>query len=181
MLKKLVLATALSFALSASAFAADEVKSDVKTATTSIAVVNIPLIMSELPQAKEVQSNMQKEFGPRKAELDKIEAEGKKLQAELQKANEQKATEIQRKLASLEAEFKLKGQALQEDAQKKEREAEQKLVRLVQTAIDRIAKERGINIVVRGEAVVFASDSVDISKEVIARASKLKPAKKENN
>ena len=98
----------------------------------------------------------------------------------MQKSQGDKATELQRKLAKLKADYDLKGQALQEDSQKSQPEAEMKLGKLIQTAIDRIAKERGIELVVRGESVVFASDAVDISEEVIARASKLKPAKKEN-
>lgn len=186
MLKKLLLASAISMALiSTSTYAADaatagKTEQAAKKSATNIAVVNLRLIMAELPQAKAESEAMQKEFGPRFEELQKIQQEGAKLEAELQKSQGDKATELQRKLAKLKADYDLKGQALQEDSQKRQREAEMKLGKLIQTAIDRIAKERGIELVVRGESVVFASDAVDISEEVIARASKLKPAKKEN-
>lgn len=186
MLKKLLLASAISMALiSTSTYAADaatagKTEQAAKKSATNIAVVNLRLIMAELPQAKAESEAMQKEFGPRSEELKKIQQEGAKLEAELQKSQGDKATELQRKLAKLKADYDLKGQALQEDSQKRQREAEMKLGKLIQTAIDRIAKERGIELVVRGESVVFASDAVDISEEVIARASKLKPAKKEN-
>lgn len=186
MLKKLLLASAISMALiSTSTYAADaatagKTEQAAKKSATNIAVVNLRLIMAELPQAKAESEAMQKEFGPRSEELQKIQQEGVKLEAELQKSQGDKATELQRKLAKLKADYDLKGQALQEDSQKRQREAEMKLGKLIQTAIDRIAKERGIELVVRGESVVFASDAVDISEEVIARASKLKPAKKEN-
>ncbi|MDY5994728.1 MAG: OmpH family outer membrane protein [Succinivibrio sp.] len=186
MLKKLLLASAISMALiSTSTYAADaayagKTEQAAKKSATNIAVVNLRLIMAELPQAKAESEAMQKEFGPRSEELQKIQQEGAKLEAELQKSQGDKATELQRKLAKLKADYDLKGQALQEDSQKRQREAEMKLGKLIQTAIDRIAKERGIELVVRGESVVFASDAVDISEEVIARASKLKPAKKEN-
>lgn len=186
MLKKLLLASAISMALiSTSTYAADattagKTEQAAKKSATNIAVVNLRLIMAELPQAKAESEAMQKEFGPRSEELQKIQQEGAKLEAELQKSLGDKATELQRKLAKLKADYDLKGQALQEDSQKRQREAEMKLGKLIQTAIDRIAKERGIELVVRGESVVFASDAVDISEEVIARASKLKPAKKEN-
>ena len=186
MLKKLLLASAISMALiSTSTYAADaatagKTEQAAKKSATNIAVVNLRLIMAELPQAKAESEAMQKEFGPRSEELQKIQQEGATLEAELQKSQGDKATELQRKLAKLKADYDLKGQALQEDSQKRQREAEMKLGKLIQTAIDRIAKERGIELVVRGESVVFASDAVDISEEVIARASKLKPAKKEN-
>ncbi|MGN1281611.1 MAG: OmpH family outer membrane protein [Succinivibrio sp.] len=188
MFKKLAIASAITMAVISSANA-ENVKNETAAAaekteqavkTSNIAVVNIRLIMSELPQAKAESEAMQKEFGPREEELNKIQQEGAKLQEELKNAKEDKAVEIQRKLAQLKADFELKAQALQEDSQKRQREAEIKLGKLVQTAIDRIAKERGIELVVRGESVVFATDAVDISDEVIQRAAKLKPAKKDN-
>ncbi len=179
MLKKLAIATALTFALTQVSFAEDKAPAAAESQKNiSIAVVNVPLIMSELPQAKVEAEKLQKEFGPRKAELDKIQEQGVKLEQELKTAKDSKATEIHRKLASLKSEFDLKAQALQEDSQKKQREAEVQLGRIVQEAIDRIAKERGIDLVVRGETVVYATDAVNISKEVIERASKLKPVKK---
>lgn len=189
MIKKLAIASALTMAI-ISSVNAEEAKAEKATAVekaqdtkaaSNIAVVNIRLIMSELPQAKAEAEAMQKEFGPREEELNKIQKDGAKLQEELKTAKEDKAVEIQRKLAKLKADFDLKAQALQEDSQKRQREAEIKLGKLVQTAIDRIAKERGIELVIRGESVVFATEAVDISDEVIARAAKLKPAKKENN
>lgn len=176
MLKKLAIATALTFALTQVSFAED--KAPAASHNISIAVVNVPLIMSELPQAKVEAEKLQKEFGPRKAELDKIQEQGVKLEQELKTAKDSRATEIHRKLASLKSEFDLKAQALQEDSQKKQRDAEVQLGRIVQEAIDRIAKEKGIDLVVRGETVVYATDAVNISKEVIERASKLKPVKK---
>ena len=178
MLKKLAIATALTFALTQVSFAEDKAPAAAESHNISIAVVNVPLIMSELPQSKVEAEKLQKEFGPRKAELDKIQEQGVKLEQELKTAKDSRATEIHRKLASLKSEFDLKAQALQEDSQKKQREAEVQLGRIVQEAIDRIAKERGIDLVVRGETVVYATDAVNISKEVIERASKLKPVKK---
>lgn len=187
MLKKLAIVSALSLSLvSAQAFSQEEAKAQeaasVSTAKTAVnvAVVNLRLIMSELPQAKAASEEMRKEFGPRSDELKKIQDEGQKLEAQLQQAKGEDAVKIQRKLAAMKSDYDLKVQALQEDSQKKEREIEVRLGKLVQTAIDKIAKERGIDLVVRGESVVFASAAVDISEEVIARASKLKAVSKKN-
>ncbi|NLK85288.1 MAG: OmpH family outer membrane protein [Aeromonadales bacterium] len=181
MFKKLAMAAALSLALvsatTATAFAEDAAP---KAKSVDVAVVNLRLIMAELPQAKAASEELQKEFGPRSEELQKIQQEGQKLEAQLQNAKGDDAVKIQRKLASMKSEYDLKAQALQEDSQKKERTVEIKLAKLVQTAIDRIAKERGISLVLRGESVVFATDAVDISRDVIERASKLKEVKKES-
>ena len=186
MFKKLALATAVSMTLVSYQALADDAKVDApKTATTapkagvSIAVINLRYIMSELPQAKAAAEEMKSQFGPRSQELKSIQEKGQKLESQLQTAKGEEVTKIQRQLAALKSDFDLKAQALQEDQQKKEREFEVTLGKLVQTAIDRIAKERGIDVVLRGESVVFATDAVDISKEVIERASKLKAVKKD--
>ena len=186
MFKKLALATAVSMTLVSYQALADDAKVDSpKTAATapkagvSIAVINLRYIMSELPQAKAAAEEMKTQFGPRSQELKSIQEKGQKLESQLQTAKGEEVTKIQRQLAALKSDFDLKAQALQEDQQKKEREFEVTLGKLVQTAIDRIAKERGIDVVLRGESVVFATDAVDISKEVIERASKLKAVKKD--
>ena len=97
---------------------------------------------------------------------------GMKLEQELKTSKD--PTKLQRELAQLRSEFDLKAQALQEDSQKKQRDAELELYKIIQEAINRISKERGLDLVLRGESVVFAVDRIDISDEVIARASKLK-------
>lgn len=179
MYKKLLLASAFSFALATSSFA-EEAKAPVNSVAGSVGVVNVQLIMNSLPQAKAHAEALQKEFGPRSDELKKIEEQGKKFQEALKTQEGEKAIETQRKLQQLQSEFELKGRAFQEDVQKKEREIEMELQRIMQKAIDLVAKERGLQLVIRGEAIVFASDAVNISDEVIARASKIKLAKKED-
>ena len=127
MFKKLALASALALAVvSTQSYAADAAPAAKTQAPATIAVVNLRLIMAELPQAKEVGDALQKEFGPRADEIKRIQDQGAKLEADLQKAQGDKAVEIQRKLASLKADFDLKSQALQEDSQKKQREARKK-------------------------------------------------------
>ena len=186
MFKKLALATAVSMTLVSYQALADDAKvEDAPKAATapkagvSIAVINLRYIMSELPQAKAAAEEMKSQFGPRSQELKSIQEKGQKLEAQLQTAKGEEVTKIQRQLAALKSDFDLKAQALQEDQQKKEREFEVTLGKLVQPAMNRIANERGIDVVLRGESVVFATDAVDISKEVIERASKLKAVKKD--
>lgn len=178
MFKKFAVATLVGALISTQAFAADEKASD---ASSFIGVVNVPLIMNDIPQSKVSKEQLQKEFGPRQAELQKLETEGKALQQSLPTLKGDQLTDANRKLAQMQADFNLKARALQEDQQKRIREEEMKLGRMVQEAIDAIAKERGLQLVVRGEAVTYATKAVDISPEVIKRVSsqdKKVPAKK---
>ena len=74
----------------------------------------------------------------------------------------------------MRADYQLKAQALQEDQRKRVQQENIKLGSLVQKAIDTIAKERGLQLVLRGEAVAYATNAADISSEVIACVKNMK-------
>ncbi len=177
MFKKAILASALCAALSFNALAADEGAAAATVSSMPIGVINVPLILNDIPQARETREALEKEFAPRAAELQKMDAEGKELSDKMPTLKGQEAVDAKRHLDQLQSEFNLKGRALQEDQNKRVQEEQVKLFRLVQQAVDTIAKERGLQLVLRGEGVVFATQAVDISSEVIARVSKLSTTK----
>ena len=173
MFKKLVMATVVATLMGTSLVSLAQDKPAVVKADAAfplqIAAVNLPYIMNEIPQSKEVSLKLQKEFGPRQQEVMKIEEEGRALEASLPTLEGQKAVDAQRKLAQLRSDYQLKAQALQEDQRKSFQDENVKLGRIVQTAIDAVAKERGLSMVLRGESIVYATNAVDISDEVINR------------
>lgn len=175
MLKKVLLASALSVALfttSTSAIAADAPQAKAPT----IAVINLPLIMFEIPQAKSVEQKIAKEFAPREQELQKLQQKGNDLSQEINsgKLKGDALVSKQRTLEQLKSEFQLKARAFQEDQQKRVKEENMALAQLVQKAIDSIAKERGIDLVLRGEGIAYTIPSLDISQDVIKRVSNSK-------
>ncbi len=176
MANKFAIAAALAAAaLAPAAFGADSAPAQngaAAAASSFIGVVNVPLIMNDIPQAAASKEKLQKQFGPRAAELQKLETDGKALQQQLPTLKGDQQVEAQRKLAQMQADYNLKARALQEDQGKAVHDEEMKLGRLVQEAIDNIAKERGLQLVIRGEAVAYATRAVDISDEVISRVSK---------
>lgn len=180
MLKKVLLASALSFALlGASAQAAD---APAAARTPTVAVINLQLIMNDIPQTKALTEALAKEFGAREQELQKMYQQGSQLGTDLQ-AGKYKGDEMvakQRELAQLQSDFQLKARALQEDQQKRAAEEQRKIDIEVQKAIDAIAKERGIDLVLRGDGGIAAYiiPELNISSEVITRVSAASKAKK---
>lgn len=83
-------------------------------------------------------------------------------------------TKLQRRLAELQADFNLKGQALQEDQRRRFNEEQKKVLNKVQDAIDSIAKAQGYDLVLNGQSVVFGAEKLDISAQVIQQVSKSK-------
>ena len=177
MLKKVLLASALSVALlgatSSSVLAAPAAH------TPTIAVINIRFIMSEIPQAKEVEAVLNKEFSAREQQLQEMQQKGTKLSQDINsgKYKGQDLVDKQREIAALQADFQLKARAFQEDQQKRMQEENRKLAVAVQMAIDAIAKERGIDLVLRGEGIAYTIETLDISKDIIKRVSQAKSKK----
>ena len=147
MFKKIALALAVASIAATPAMAAE------KAQTPTVAVINVPLIMHEIPQAKTTREKLAKEFAPRERELQNLEAEGNKLAQKLKdsKLSEKERVDLQRRFAQMQSDFNLKAQALQEDQRKRVADENLKLAQEVQKAIDAIAKERGIQLVLRGE------------------------------
>lgn len=147
-------------------------------AETKIAVINVPRIMQEIPQGKAVEAKLKSEFSSRISEMQRLETEGQNLAAKLKKdeafmaADER--TKLQRRLAELQADFNLKGQALQEDQRRRFNEEQKKVLNKVQDAIDSIAKAQGYDLVLNGQSVVFGAEKLDISAQVIQQVSKSK-------
>lgn len=146
-------------------------------APTSIAVINIAQIMSEIPQAKQSRQKLESEFNARQNELkklsDQLNATVEKLKKNGSFMKEKELTETQRKAQELQAQLQIKEQAFQEDYRKRMTEEEKKLIDKIKVAVDKIAKEKGYDLVLNGiGVVVFEKDSVDISKEVISLVSK---------
>jgi len=169
---KVLQVASLALGLMAAGFSAQA------SAETKIAVINVPRIMQEIPQGKAVEAKLKSEFSSRISEMQRLETEGQNLAAKLKKdeafmaADER--TKLQRRLAELQADFNLKGQALQEDQRRRFNEEQKKVLNKVQDAIDSIAKAQGYDLVLNGQSVVFGAEKLDISAQVIQQVSKSK-------
>ena len=122
---KVLQVASLALGLMAAGFSAQA------SAETKIAVINVPRIMQEIPQGKAVEAKLKSEFSSRISEMQRLETEGQNLAAKLKKdeafmaADER--TKLQRRLAELQADFNLKGQALQEDQRRRFNEEQKKV------------------------------------------------------
>ncbi len=171
-MSKVLQVASLALGLMAAGFSAQA------SAETKIAVINVPRIMQEIPQGKAVEAKLKSEFSSRISEMQRLETEGQTLAAKLKKdeafmaADER--TKLQRRLAELQADFNLKGQALQEDQRRRFNEEQKKVLNKVQDAIDGIAKAQGYDLILNGQSVVFGAEKLDISAQVIQQVSKSK-------
>ena len=145
-------------------------------ADTKIAVINLPQIISELPQTKAADARLQSQFSSRVKEVERLADQGKSLQDNLTRdggtMSQAEYTKTQRKLAEVSSEYRLKGQALEEDRRRAANAENQKILDKVQTAIEKIAKANHYDIVLSGTSVAYAVDGINISDQVIQMVSK---------
>ena len=141
-----------------------------------IATVDLGKVMSEIPQTKAIKSKLNTEFDSRIREMQRMETEGQTLASKLKKdesfMSAAEKTKSQRRLAELQAEFNLKGQALQEDQRRRFNEEQQKVFEKIQTNVESIAKSEGYDMVLNRQAVLFTDEKYDISTQVIQQVSK---------
>ncbi|MGF1760539.1 OmpH family outer membrane protein [Photobacterium sagamiensis] len=128
--------------------------------------------MAQLAKRYNVPEKLRKEFKDRIDELRGLEGRMKtkvekmKRDGELMSASDR--TKIQRELASLDSNYKLKAKALQEDQRRRGQEEEQKLVMKIRQAIQAVAKKEGYDLVVDAQAVLYANPKDDLSAKVIS-------------
>jgi outer membrane protein len=137
-----------------------------------IGVINIQAAIATTKDGQKAGNDLQARFGPRKADLDKRQADIQQLQAQLAKVTDdgerQKLSrEIDQKTKSLNRDM--------EDARAELDQQEQKIMnelgsRIV-VVIERYAKDHGYALIIdvsgQNTPVVYAAESINITKDVI--------------
>lgn len=145
-------------------------------AELNIAVIDVQKVLHDIPQRKAIETKLKSEFDSRVREMQRMETDGQTLAQKLKKnesfMSADERTQSQRKLAELQSDFNLKGQALQEDQRRRFSEEQQKIFKKIDDAVQSIAKSEGYDMVLNRQAVVFTNGKTDISDRVIQAVSK---------
>ena len=135
-----------------------------------IGVVNIPVLMERSPQTKAAMDALQEEFAPRQREFLAKQKEFEEMTAKVQKDvavmgeterrnAEKNLRDLQREVARLQTEFR-------EDLNLRQNEELGLLQRSLLKEVQDYASQEGYDLVV-GDGVLFASNAVNITEEVL--------------
>ncbi len=140
-------------------------------AAQKIAYVNTAQVLQELPQTKVAQQKMQKDLKSKQDQLNSIRAQAKskieKLKRDVELLGQDEIEKLRIDIAKLESEYKVKAQALSNTAQQREAQEMQKLLKTVQTAVDKVAKQKGYDLVLDAQVVRYSKPEYNISEDVI--------------
>ncbi|MCV2884998.1 OmpH family outer membrane protein [Aestuariibacter sp. AA17] len=147
-------------------------------AEQKIGVVSVEQVFSQMPQAAGIQQMIQDEFKDRVEEVNRlqkdIEYQLNKRQREAATMNEQQIKDLEAKIMEMRKEYAEKAQPLQQDIQKRSNEERNKLLVLIRQSIDAIASEEKFDMVLQGQAAIYAKPEFDLSTKVLERVSKVK-------
>lgn len=140
-------------------------------AAQKIGYVNTAKVFQTVPQVQAVEQKLEKSSKDKRAELDKlkkqIDTKVEKLKRDAQLMSTNDVDNLRIDIQSMQAKLEVKGKSFQADINKMKQEEMQKINVKIQAAIDKVAKKDGYDIVLNGQALVYATPSADITDSVI--------------
>ena len=140
-----------------------------------IGVVNIARVMEEAPQAEAARSSMQKEFAPREKELVALQKKIRSLEEKLARngaiMSESERGRMERDILGKKRDFQRDQEAFRDDITFKRNEILETLQRNLIGIIQTYAKREKYDILL-AEGVVYMSQSVDVTEQVLAELKK---------
>lgn len=144
----------------------------VQAADYTIAVIDANRVVEESPQYDAAGEALQSEIGEREKALREQQDELSKLQQKLERdaalMSEDEVQRLQNDIRSRQRRLKYAQVEFQEDFSLRQNELRTKLAKQVQEAVVELAKEKKIDLIL-SEGVVYSSDRIDLSGEVIER------------
>ncbi|MBV8801626.1 MAG: OmpH family outer membrane protein [Gammaproteobacteria bacterium] len=139
-------------------------------ATPSIAVVNVQQLFQTSPKIAELNKQLQAKFKPRQ---DKLVAAQKSLQAELDNYKKESSTmsqkdrdALQKKIGDDQSTLQTDANAFQQDLNKEQSKIMKGVLAQLNEIISGLAKTSNYQFVLDSQAVIFAADGADITKQV---------------
>lgn len=136
-----------------------------------VAYVNVPWILNNSPQVKDVEMQLKQTFikreealRDRQRQLDDVERRLRDAGGDL---GDDEARQLERELVSGERRLRIAEEEFQEDVALRKNEEINKLRRQIAEVVQAVAIQRGVDMVFE-TAVVYASDRVDISEAVLS-------------
>jgi outer membrane protein len=138
-------------------------------ADMKIGFVNTERVFREAAPAKRAQQALEREFSARNAELQRVEKQGRDLQAELERENvtlsDSARREKERQLADISRSFQRLQREIREDLNLRRNEELAKVQERATRVINQIAEQEKFDLVI--QEAVFASSRIDITDRVI--------------
>lgn len=139
-------------------------------AELKVGYVQVEKILQEAPQTAESGKKLEREFGPRSQELDKLSKQIKELESTLDKEGltitDAERRSKERDAQNIKVEFQRKQRELREDINLRKNEELASLQDRINKAVQSVAKAENYDLVMYS-GVAYAADKIDITDKVL--------------
>ena len=139
------------------------------------ATVDIMQVVKSLPNYEKLESDLQKEVSiatnKLHAKKDQLDAKVQEIEDKSETISQQRLTRLRREATSLRRELSFMEEDLQNNLTALEQDMKTSLMKDAQEAIEKYAQNNDIEVIVSNEFVVFSSNSVDVTDQVISSLS----------
>ncbi|CUA82979.1 periplasmic chaperone for outer membrane proteins Skp [Pseudidiomarina woesei] len=163
MVKTSIAAALLSTALFANAAEAQQ----------KIGYVNMQQVLINLPQARNLEQQVQEEFKGRISEIEEIEGKMQALQDKAERdskiMSQREMQDMGRELELLDATRQVKAKGLREDMQRRGNELRDQLMAEVMRNAQALASEQKYDVVLSSNSLVYANENFDLTDDVLKK------------
>jgi len=144
-------------------------------AAEKIAVVDIQRVIftSEVAKARQKQAKTKPDFVELQAKYDSIAADVKALQQKIESGRDamsrEQATEHQKRMEYLRADYELVARKLQTEVQQLQSEIMEELQPQVQAALKELVEAEEVTLLLQRDAVIFAAPTLDLTAKLLER------------
>jgi outer membrane protein len=148
---------------------------NVHSAELKVGYVQVEKILQDAPQTAESGKKLEREFGPRSQELDKMAKQIKDLEGSLDKdgltLSDSDRRNKERDAQNIKVEFQRKQRELREDINLRKNEELASLQDRINKAVQTVAKAESYDLVMYS-GVAYAADKIDITDKVLKQLGK---------
>jgi len=147
----------------------------VQAADLKVGYVQVDKILQDAPQTAESGKKLEREFGPRSQELERMQKQIRDLETSLDKdgltMSESDRRNKERDIGERKLEFQRKQRELREDINLRKNEELAGLQDRINKAVTKVAETEGYDLVVYS-GVAYANKKIDITDKVLANLGK---------
>ena len=149
------------------------------SAQLKVAVINTQKAMAESDELKKASAAVEAKFKPRQDELTKLQADLQSIEQQLNsgKLNQQAAADLQAQGTRKQRDAQRIQDDLQADFDRDRQEILGKASQKMQVVIQKLAEEKGLDVIVDASQTLYFKPTLDITNDAIAAYNKANPAK----
>lgn len=149
------------------------------TAQVKVAIINAQKALADSDELKKASAAVEAKYKPRQDELNKLQADLQSIEQQLAsgKLNQQAAADLQLQGQRKQRDAQRISDDLQADFEKDRQEILGKASQKMKDVIDKMAAEKGIDIVIDASQTLYFKPTLDLTSDAVAAYNKAYPAK----